>query len=428
MQSVKDYLGFVAKDWVEGGAHPEYTSQDQWFTYLVLANLCEKIYDPNFSKLKPDEEIDFGDFKQMGDVWKNSKITPLLHDPKMVSLNRAPDQEDSEIRDSSGLHIGWSLVEGHIFNTPACIIVFKGTNTALDLLIDLALYESKDEHMSFHGGMYKALKLYEDKIIASLRDYCSKGHCKRIFITGHSLGGGYAKLLSLSPRFNQEILSAFDCVEVVAFGSPMVVLGDCKLDYPHVDTTMIFAHDNDLVTKLPKYTKSLIEQIQTHYKSITDLLPIGTLGESYLQGVLSKLLGLKDQVLAHCEKFQPYGQYHFVTNNSHKLDPKNLSLFHLNYLSNPLSYHKMINYADNMMSLMEKKFPMFVEDYLQARLPNPLPIDDYTLVYRGVNGKNGFHGGNGHYRVAKLNPGESGIDGETAQDGTDEICFCGMII
>jgi len=124
-----------------------------------------------------------------------------------------------------------------------CTFGFRGTDSLKDILIDLAMWrevfsEVSDEIL-VHSGIYsqfKSLKKYIDENIFGTN----------IIVTGHSLGGGIATLVSLYLAKKGYTVSCY------TYGSPRVGNSQfCKLFNSSNITSVRIVNDMDPVPSLP---------------------------------------------------------------------------------------------------------------------------------------------------------------------------------
>jgi len=135
-------------------------------------------------------------------------------------------------------------------NDDVLVVAFRGTSDAVDWLVNADLRSTRLEHGWAHRGFYQAVQnLLEQTNRAA--EAQGLGH-KRLWITGHSLGGALA------------LLFAYDCLQndvqpagVVTFGQPMVVDGSLALYLNEKlrDRYVRLVNGGDIVTRMvPRYS------------------------------------------------------------------------------------------------------------------------------------------------------------------------------
>ena len=119
------------------------------------------------------------------------------------------------------------------------IIAIRGTANAGNVVsdIDAGFYHDKSAEILFHRGFHDAaLKVY-DSIKNQHKD-------KTIYLTGHSLGGAMAQILSIWYKQDGHI------TQVYTFGAPKIAVGGWwKFEIPHFRVV----YENDPVPYVPPY-------------------------------------------------------------------------------------------------------------------------------------------------------------------------------
>lgn len=148
----------------------------------VLAELCQISYKNKFPTT----------------VWKNNLSKYFNTRSEYSNLEFFVDEE--------------SFTEAFaVIRDGVCIITFPGTQDPPDIITDLRSKLFKDETKSYHRGMWYSYC----KIEKSIRSYLLSVKPNDVVATGHSLGGGLAKIAAL------EIESIQNCV---TFGAPPITL------------------------------------------------------------------------------------------------------------------------------------------------------------------------------------------------------------
>lgn len=135
-------------------------------------------------------------------------------------------------------------------NDSTVVVVFRGTNELADWLTNLDVRPFEVPHGSTHHGFYTALAKLLPKTLATARSQGASQ--KKLWITGHSLGGAMA------------LLFAYECLQqglgpagLVTFGQPMLCNGKLA---KHMNSQLAgkylrFVHGGDGVTRaVPPYS------------------------------------------------------------------------------------------------------------------------------------------------------------------------------
>lgn len=136
-------------------------------------------------------------------------------------------------------------MQGYVINAGSdAIITLRGTEHKYDFAQDVLFLRARSEHGAMHGGFYNGYSPIHEQVTKLLALYKPK----RIWITGHSLGGG----LAIACAYNLVKDSIYPIAGVMTFGQPMVVrenlasyLGD-PLDGKYV----FFVNDMDPIPRL----------------------------------------------------------------------------------------------------------------------------------------------------------------------------------
>ncbi len=137
-------------------------------------------------------------------------------------------------------------MQGYVINAGGdSIITLRGTERhEYDILQDLRFLGVKTEQGSMHGGFAKGYNPMHNQVIELLDQY----ETKRVWLTGHSLGGGLAVVCA----YRLVIDGKYPIAGLMTFGQPKVLRSDLanylgpKLDGKYV----FFVNDMDPVTRL----------------------------------------------------------------------------------------------------------------------------------------------------------------------------------
>ncbi|MEM7360081.1 MAG: S8 family serine peptidase [Pseudomonadota bacterium] len=127
-------------------------------------------------------------------------------------------------------------------NSHCVIWAFRGSDSIGDWLANLSLETTNHNvYGDLHQGFYSAYKLIEDHLLSSV------SNDKRVFLTGHSLGGAIATLACA------ELTKRLDHLSTYTFGQPRVGKTQFREWWlqNHTDNLYRFVNDEDIVTRLP---------------------------------------------------------------------------------------------------------------------------------------------------------------------------------
>ncbi|TWU44147.1 Lipase (class 3) [Novipirellula aureliae] len=142
--------------------------------------------------------------------------------------------------------INAGAMQGYVIDAgDDAIVALRGTEShEYDLLQDLRFLKVRTEQGSMHGGFVNGYDPMHDQVLQLLEQYKSK----RVWITGHSLGGGLAVVCAYRLSENDE----YPIAGVMTFGQPKAVRADIaeflrkKLD----DKYVFFVNQMDPITRL----------------------------------------------------------------------------------------------------------------------------------------------------------------------------------
>jgi len=114
-------------------------------------------------------------------------------------------------------------------------LVFQGSCKPEDTIIDLEFLPKKEESLSMHRGFIKAFSYLWPEIETFLKAVDEN----KLIITGHSLGGALAYILSTKTKF----------CKLITFGAPRVIFGNS--DKVENEKNYRFVNCSDAVPTLP---------------------------------------------------------------------------------------------------------------------------------------------------------------------------------
>jgi len=198
----------------------------------------------------------------------------------------APDDNRLPVRKE--LAAGWTSEAARGFigsNENAIVLAFRGTDDVADWLINLNVVQIEDHGALVHRGFSQALTAVWPRIEAKLQSLLD---CRprKIWVTGHSLGGALATLAVL--RIQR---MGIEQLETYTFGQPRV--GNRSLAEQITSPFYRFAYYADPVCHAPFSVPRTM-----HYKHAGTLKQINAAGHivdhdsHFLTRILSKLLSV----------------------------------------------------------------------------------------------------------------------------------------
>jgi len=234
---------------------------------LVGVTLAIAIFDPSVLRMRPTVDKPIVPPKP---VPGTSVVDPLARDWDLnsdkvqwapiiplaqISSSAYSDEESLEtILHEWGLTAFKPIEDGSSFgyvasNDSTVVIAFRGTNELIDWSTNLDLRPVKVANGSAHHGFYAASSKLSEEIFAAA-DHQGVSS-KKLWITGHSLGGAMAVLFA-SECVNRGIEPA----GLVTFGQPMLCDGRLArhLNSRLAGRYLRFVHGGDAVTRMvPPY-------------------------------------------------------------------------------------------------------------------------------------------------------------------------------
>ena len=145
-------------------------------------------------------------------------------------------------------------------NENEIIVAIRGTADFQDVKSDIDIHHTNDNLLGeVHEGFYEQMKKLEPTIVSALENVSST---KKIYITGHSLGGAIAKLLTL--RLSLSLRS----ISCVTFGEPKSITKKNNIkEYLYKNKSFYCTINNtDIVTKVPpKFKRGIPAKLETVY-------------------------------------------------------------------------------------------------------------------------------------------------------------------
>jgi triacylglycerol lipase len=163
----------------------------------------------------------------------------------------------SDVTLTNGQMAVWGLDSRHLvvgtmradvaWNDAVAIVPFRGTDPSqlADWIVNLKFVWVQLPQGKMHHGWYYALRTLEEAVVTALPE---DGKKRRVWITGHSLGGALAVVCSYEFRRRN-----IDVEALVTFGQPMATDGPMAvyLDDQNLKHYLRFVNEDDIVTKIP---------------------------------------------------------------------------------------------------------------------------------------------------------------------------------
>lgn len=169
------------------------------------------------------------------------KLCKIAYEPPIVA--RPQFKKDFGWESES---INGGSMQGYVIDAgDDAIIVLRGTeNHKFDIVQDLLFLKAKTPQGSMHGGFVEGYDSMHDQVKLALEKF----EAKRVWITGHSLGGG----MSIVCAYRIIKDERYPIAGVMTFGQPKTVLqGMADFLHPQLDGHYVFfVNDMDPVTRL----------------------------------------------------------------------------------------------------------------------------------------------------------------------------------
>ena len=198
---------------------------------LALATACDLAYNQDQIGVRPQVQATFGTVAYVPFNSKNNQANPLKEDTQAFLA-----ADKSKI-----------------------ILAFRGTENIRDWMTDFDILPVNFNHLfpgapdigHVHAGFGLALSSVWPAIVAGLRDLQTEFPQARLWITGHSLGGGLGVLASAALLFDNHTRTPVS--GLYTFGQPRVGLHDFvnAMDGLFKARHYRFVNDQDIVTRIP---------------------------------------------------------------------------------------------------------------------------------------------------------------------------------
>lgn len=168
----------VVASFHELGDEPNAENEIQWVAALTLAEISAAVYD-----------------------------APDMQSEKLKALG-AQDTKSFEKGASAGL-VAW--------DDRTVVIAFRGTQSLADMLTDIRVFGKGVDGGRMHRGFFGAVDAVYDQAMEIAREHGAE--TKRVWVTGHSLGGAMAAAFTYKIAKEHQ----FRPVGIVTFGQPLVM-------------------------------------------------------------------------------------------------------------------------------------------------------------------------------------------------------------
>ncbi|KAI8824365.1 uncharacterized protein EV422DRAFT_318078 [Fimicolochytrium jonesii] len=134
----------------------------------------------------------------------------------------------------------------------AIVIAIRGTFNLHEMIVDITAEYTPFSHGYAHKGMLRCAEYLELHYLDRIKAWVSQYKCSAIYVTGHSLGGGVASLLTMIltshiPELRQLSDNRKFKLKCYNYGSPPSVNAElCEEFEPYIET---YINENDLVAR-----------------------------------------------------------------------------------------------------------------------------------------------------------------------------------
>ena len=205
------------------------------------------------SDWEPSPDVEFTDEELLARPWSTYDVHADWPAAKlMLELCAIAYKEPAEAREELRKHgyesetISSGSMNGYVIKSgDNAVILLRGTQSSLfDVLQDLLFIKSAGENGGMHGGFRSG---YSKSMHEQVNTLLERFGAKRVWITGHSLGGA----LSVVCAHDLIVDGKYPIAGVMTFGQPMVVRQDMsEFLEPQLDGKYVFfVNDMDPVTR-----------------------------------------------------------------------------------------------------------------------------------------------------------------------------------
>jgi len=203
-------------------------------------------WEPNPDVVFADEEL-FSRQWSTHDVHADWPVAKLMLELCAIAYKEPGDaREELQKRGYESETISSGSMNGYVIKSgDSAVILLRGTQSSLfDVLQDLLFIKSAGEHGGMHGGFRRG---YSQSMHEQVNKLLERFGAKRVWITGHSLGGA----LSVVCAHDLIVDGKYPIAGVMTFGQPMVVRQDMsEFLEPQLDGRYVFfVNDMDPVTR-----------------------------------------------------------------------------------------------------------------------------------------------------------------------------------
>ncbi|KAK9918723.1 hypothetical protein WJX75_006273 [Coccomyxa subellipsoidea] len=244
------------------------------------------------------------------------------------------------------------------------VVAFRGTASAEDVFIDTNIEPVPlnatggtrgRSAIKVHRGFYEGAKRHLEEIagVVSERDNAA-GARLPVWVTGHSLGGGYANALALHLLANRATAQLFGAGGgTVTFGAPMVVHSEAP--------DRLFRQLATMERRAESSGGAAAPQLQFHnLVNNADVVPrlLGT-SLDMLHAVMESYVPLIRSVRAKAANYHSFGTYHFIVGTREVAKQLNSSrilqtFFASNGRGGGVTHHSIKSYQEKLVTYLEQ--------------------------------------------------------------------------
>ena len=131
------------------------------------------------------------------------------------------------------------------WNNDVVLVAFRGTDGISDFLLDLTFRPVETPHFEVHQGFWNGFEMVRNELRALIEEARPDG--KRVFITGHSLGGALAQIAAA------ELSDLVSPSGIYTYGQPAVGLENFSdfMDQRFAENSFRFVNKKDIVPRVP---------------------------------------------------------------------------------------------------------------------------------------------------------------------------------
>lgn len=208
------------------------------------------------------------------------------------------------------------------------VVAFRGTASPQDIMIDVNIapeplagaFSPGQASFSVHSGFYEGARKHAENIVSLVRlQQRRRGHSLPVWVTGHSLGGGYANCLILHLLAQQQGAHLFSAGGgAVTFGAPQVLYSE--------DASALYEALSSLESRgWSADGSSRPADAQLHFHNFVnnaDVVP-RLLGSSLdsVHDRIQQYVASMQRVRSISQHYHPFGGYHLIVGTQVRTPP-----------------------------------------------------------------------------------------------------------